>query len=105
MTQNWALEISLISPHITSQHIKGKDNILADSISHLQCPGLYERSPPGKPGEEFGIMIFDGGRTIHEQAQPEDFTPPHPDMVTLISDPYSEESVIDKHTFQVGDDL
>ena len=26
-------------------------------------------------------------------------------MVTLISDPNNEESVIDKHTFQVGDDL
>ena len=45
LTQNWALEIFSISPHITIQHIKGKDNILADSLSHLQCLGLHERSP------------------------------------------------------------
>ena len=44
LTQNWALEIFLISPHSTSQHIKGKDSILADSLSHVQCLGLYERS-------------------------------------------------------------
>ena len=50
-------------------------------------------------------MIFDEGETINEHAQPEDLTPPHPDMVTLITDFNSEESVIDKHTFQVGDDL
>ena len=61
--------------------------------------------PREKPGEEHGITIFDEGETIHEHAQPEDFTPPHPDVVTLITDSNSEESVIDKHTFQVGDDL
>ena len=41
LTQN----LFLISPHIAFQHIKGKDNILADSLSCLQCLGLYERSP------------------------------------------------------------
>ena len=45
LTQNWALEIFSISPHITFQHIKGKDNILADSLSCLQFLGLYEKSP------------------------------------------------------------
>ena len=71
LTQNWALEIFLISPHITFQHIKGKDNILADSLSQLQCLGLYEKAPQGKPGEEYGVTIFDEGKTIHEHMQPE----------------------------------
>ena len=76
---------------------------MADSLSHLQCLGLYEGSPTEKPGEEYGITIFDEGETIHEHVQPEDFTPPHPEMVTLITDSNNEESVIDKHKFQVGD--
>ena len=46
LTQNWALESFFISPHLTFQHIKGKDNILVDSLSHLQCLGLYKKSPP-----------------------------------------------------------
>ena len=81
LTQNWALDVFLILPHITIQHAKGKDNILADSLSHLQCLGLYEKSHPEKPGEEYGITIFDNGKTIQEHVQPEDFTPPNPDMV------------------------
>ena len=42
--QNWDLEMFPITPYITFQHIKDKDNILADSLSHLQCLGLYEKS-------------------------------------------------------------
>ena len=94
-----------ISPYIGFQHIIGNDNILADCLSHLHCLGLYERSPPEKPGEEFSITIFYEGEIIHEHAQPEDFTSPHPDVVTLISDPNHKESLIDKHTSQVGYDL
>ena len=30
LTQNWALEIFLITPYITFKHMKGKDNILAE---------------------------------------------------------------------------
>ena len=37
--------------------------------------------------------------------QPEDFTPQNPDMVTLVIDSNNEESVSDKHTFKVGDDI
>ena len=84
----------LISPYITFHHIKGKDNILADSLSHLQHLG-----PPRKPGEEYSITIFDEGETIHENAQPEDFTPPNPDMVTLVIASNKEESISEKHTF------
>ena len=105
LTQNWAFEIFSISPHITFQHIKGKDNILADHLSHLQCLGLCEKSLPEKPGGEYGITIFDEGETIQEHAQPEDFTPPNPYMVTLVTDSNNEESASDKHTFQVGDDM
>ena len=92
-------------PYITFQHIKGKDNILADSLSHLQCLELYEKSPSEKPGQEFGVTIVDVDEIIYEYVQPDDFTPSHPDVVTLISNPNHEEMVTDKHTFQVGDDL
>ena len=48
LTQTWALEIFSISPHVTFQYIKGKDNLLVDSLCHLQCLGLYEKSPSEK---------------------------------------------------------
>ena len=44
-------------------------------------------------------MSFNEGEIIHEHAWPEDFTSPHPDVVTLIFYPTHEESVIDKHAF------
>ena len=44
--------------------------MLADSLSHLQCPRLYEKSPLEKPGEEYGITICDEGETIQEHVQP-----------------------------------
>ena len=56
-------------------------------------------------GEEYGIMIFDEGETIHEHAQPEDFTPPNPDMVTFVIDFNKGESVSDRYTIQIGDDI
>ena len=66
---------------------------------------MYEKRPLEKPGKEYDITVFDEGETIHEHVQPEDFTPPNPDMVTLVTDCNNEESVSDKHTFQVGDDI
>ena len=63
------------------------------------------RRAPRKPGEEYYITIFDEGETIQEHVQPEDFTPPNPDVVTLVTDSNNEESVSDKYTFQVGDDI
>ena len=71
LTQNWAFEIFSISSYITFQHIKCNDHIPADSLSHLQYLGLYEKSPPEIPGEEFGVMIFNEGEIIHEHAWPE----------------------------------
>ena len=64
-----------------------------------------KRAPPENPGEEYGIKIFDEGETIQEHEQQEDFTPPNPDMVTLVTGSNNEESVSDKHTFKVGDDI
>ena len=68
-------------------------------------PRIVWKESPRKAGEVFGITTFVEGETIHEHAQPESFTPPHSDMVTVISDPTNEDSGIDKHTFQVGDEL
>ena len=85
--------------------MKGRHNILADSLSHMQCLGLYERSPPEKPGEECGIMIIWWGWNHPWTCTTRRLHTSHPDVVTLITDSNNEESVIDKHTFQVGDDL
>ena len=65
LTQNLAFEIFSNLPYITFQHIKGLDNILVDSLGHLQHLELYKK-PPEKPGEEFGIIIFHEGEIIHE---------------------------------------
>ena len=64
-----------------------------------------KRVPPEKTGEEYGVTIFDEGEPIQEHAQPEDFTPSNPDMVTLVTDSNNEEPASDKHTFQVGHDI
>ena len=50
-------------PYITFQHIKGKDNILADSLSHLQCPGLYEKSPPENLARSLVLQYLMKGRS------------------------------------------
>ena len=91
--------------HITFQHITSKYNILAESLSWLQCLGLYEKSCPEEPAEEYSVIIFDESGTIHEHVQPEDLTTPNPNMITLVTDFNNEESVSDKHTFQIGDDI
>ena len=62
-------------------------------------------APQEKSGEEYSVTIFDEGETIHEHRYPEDFIPPHPDMVALVTDSNNEEPVSDKHKFQVGDDI
>ena len=58
LTQNWVLELFSISPHITFQYIKGKDNILADSVSHLQQLGLYERRPQNNLAKNTALLYF-----------------------------------------------
>ena len=43
---------------IDFKHIKGKENVLVDSLSTLRCLGLYENNDPEKPGYEYGKSIF-----------------------------------------------
>ena len=68
-------------------------------------PRIIWKEPPEKPGEEIGVTIFDEGEITYENAQPENFTPMHPEVASLISDPNHEKMVTDKHTFQVGNTL
>ena len=56
LTQNLALEFFSISPYISFQYLKGKDNILVDSLSCLQCLGLY-KNPPRKT--QCGVWYYD----------------------------------------------
>ena len=46
-----------------------------------------KRASQKKTVEEFGVTIFDRVVIIYENAEPKDFTHPHPDVVSLISDP------------------
>ena len=56
---NWSQEIHAMTPHIEFDHIKGKDNILADSSSTLKTLGSYETNTPEKEGHAYGKSIFD----------------------------------------------
>ena len=48
---NQSQEIHTIAPYIGFEHLKGKENILADSLSRLKTPGLYEADKPKKNGK------------------------------------------------------
>ena len=52
-------EMHTITPHIEYNHIKGKENILVDSLSRLKTLGLYERNTPEKDRYENGKSVFD----------------------------------------------
>ena len=39
---NWSQELHSITPYINFKHMKGKENVLADSLSRLKCLGLYK---------------------------------------------------------------
>ena len=56
---NWSQKIHAIIPHIESKHIKGKENILANSLSRLRWLGLHDDNDLEKPGQEYGKSIFD----------------------------------------------
>ena len=45
---NWSQEIHAITPYINFEHINGKENILADSLSQLWTLGLYKANEPIK---------------------------------------------------------
>ena len=55
----WPQEIQVILPFIGLNHIKGRDNILADSLLRLEILGLYEANDPKELGSEYGKSIFD----------------------------------------------
>ena len=51
MTENdkvnyWSQEMNSITPHIELEHIKGKENVLAGSLSKLRYPGLHDNNDP-----------------------------------------------------------
>ena len=48
-----------ITAQIEFKHIKGKDNVLADSLSRLRCLDLHDDNEPEEPGQEYGKSIFD----------------------------------------------
>ena len=55
---NWSHEIKSIATYIDFEHINGKENILANTLSRLQTLDLYEDNDPEKPGHEYGKCIF-----------------------------------------------
>ena len=60
---NWYQEIHSITPHIKFKHIKGKENVLADSLSRLRCLGSHYNSDPKESGQEYARSIFAYMRT------------------------------------------
>ena len=43
---NWSQEMHAITPHVEFEHIKGKNNVLVDSLSRLGCLGLHDDNDP-----------------------------------------------------------
>ena len=54
---NWSKEIQSLTPYIDFEHIKGKENELANSLSTLQVLGLHEANEPEKEGHEYSKSI------------------------------------------------
>ena len=48
-----------ITSYIEFEHIKGKDNVLADILSRLRHLGLHCDNDPAEPGQEYIHSIFD----------------------------------------------
>ena len=53
-----------IPPHIEFEHIKGKENVLADSLPRQRCLGLHDDNDPEHPGQEYSKSIFDTDKNI-----------------------------------------
>ena len=54
---NWAMEIEAFNIHF--DYIKGSNNILADTLSHLISIDPDTPTTPEEPGYEFGYAIFE----------------------------------------------
>ena len=60
---NWSQEMYAITPHIEFKHIKGKENVLVDSLSRLKHLGLHDDNDSEEPGQEYGKSILTWMRT------------------------------------------
>ena len=60
----WSWDIHIITPHIDFEHIKEKDNALADNLLRLRHLGLHDDNDPEEPGQEYGKSIFDTDENI-----------------------------------------
>ena len=105
LTQNWALEIFSITPYIIFKHIKGKDNILADSLTQLKRLGLYEKCPCREDDQDQEITNFDKGESIKVTADPDSFSLPDPNMIFSVTNETSANANhdLDKDTFVLDD--
>ena len=101
LTQNWALEIFLITPYTTFKHINGKDNILTDSITQLQRLGLYKKCPHEEDKQNQEVTTSDEVESIKITADSESFSTPDLNAVLSVSNKSSanEDHDIDKDTF------
>ena len=87
------------------KHIKGKDNILADSLTQLQRLGLYEKCPCEEDDQDQVITIFDKGESIKVTVDQESFAPPDPNMILTVTDNTRTVAnyYINKDTFALHD--
>ena len=95
----------MITSYITFKHIKGKDNILADSVIQLQRLGLYEKCPHKEDDQDQEITIFDKGESIKVAVDPDSFSSPDPNMILSVTNKTSTNANhnLDKDTFVLDD--
>ena len=56
---NWSHEMHAITLHSVFELIKGKENVVMDSLSRLMCLGLHGYNEPEEAVQEYGKSIFD----------------------------------------------
>ena len=47
-----------LTPHIEFEHVNGKENVKADSLSRLRCLALHDDNDTEEPGQEYGKYIL-----------------------------------------------
>ena len=72
---NWSQEMHDITPHTEFGYIKGKNNLLADSLSGLRHLGLQDDNDPERPGQEYGKTIFETDENIIHSLDDDQKTP------------------------------